>query len=109
MCGLPGVYVVSGRLMPSLPAAFVPNSARAHQKGGRRQDRDGSARVHWRQTRVAGDNHLGIHRQRLGKKLIVFRVTALAHKLLNFNHTQVSQQPFDKCLARLRAGIPVKL
>ena len=80
MRGLPGVYVVSGRLMPSLPAAFVPNSARAHQKGGRRQDRDASPRVHWRQMRVAGDNHLGIHRQRQGKKLIVFRVTALAHK-----------------------------
>ncbi|OYZ84697.1 MAG: hypothetical protein B7Y03_02285 [Polaromonas sp. 24-62-144] len=58
--------------------------------------------------RVAGDNHLGIHRQCQGQKLIVFRVAALAHKLRNFDPTQVSQQPLDKRLARLRAGIPVK-
>ena len=58
---------------------------------------------------VAGDNDLGIHRQRQGKKFIVFRVAALAHKLGNFNHTQVSQQSIDKSLPDLRAGIPIKL
>ena len=65
--------------------------------------------MHLRQMGVAGDNHLGIHYQRQGKKFIVFRVAAVAHKLCHFNHTQVPEQSIDKRLPHLRAGIPIKL
>ena len=55
------------------------------------------------------DNHLRIDCQRQRKKLVVFRVTAVAHQLRDFDHPNVVQQSLDKRLAGLRAGIPVKL
>jgi hypothetical protein len=53
---------------------------------------------------VAGDNHLGTHRQCQGKKFIVFRVAALTHWLGHFNHPQVAEQPIDKRLPHFRAA-----
>ena len=64
--------------------------------------------MHLSQMGIAGNNHLGTGCQRQCKKFVVFRVAAVADKLGNFDHPQVSQQSIDKRLPLLRTGIAIE-